>query len=86
MPVALDLRRHRGLPVRALAASFAVDPQQVRVFELNQQAGALAEVAPDRVPYHLHVVAAWSLQRWRLRLELEDETILPVDRLLAGTL
>lgn len=81
-PVVLDQRLHGGLPEDALGAR-RLDPQEVRVFQLDQEAGPLAEVAPQRVPDYLNVAAAPGSQRVRLGFKLEDEAVLVVDRLLA---
>ena len=77
---------HGGLPEDVLAAAGALaglHAEEVRVLQLDEQARALAEVAPHRVVDDVERRRAPGAQRRRARLQLQDEALLPGDDLLA---
>jgi hypothetical protein len=77
---------HAGLPEDVLAAASALaglHAEQVRVFELDEQPRALAEVAPHRVVDDVERRSAPRPQRRGASLQLQDEALLVVEDLLA---
>lgn len=82
--VVLDGRGHGGLPVDTSTAG-GHDSKEMSVFELDEEAGSLAKVAPNCVPNDLHIVPTSCFECGRLGFELEEEAVLVVDRLLADT-
>lgn len=67
-PVVFHDWLHCGLPVDTLFTPW-FDSKEVGVFQLDKQAGAVAEVTPHRVPDDLHAVTASSLQGGGLSVE-----------------
>lgn len=75
VPVLLDLGLHAGFPEHALVALRRLHPDQLRVRELDQEPGSLAEVAPDGVVDDLGVRGALGPEDFRAGFELQGEAI-----------
>lgn len=80
--VVFDVGLHGGLPVNI--AVVGLDLEEVGVFELDEEACALAEVAPHTVPDDLHATAVPRTQGGSFRVQLQHEAVLAVDSLLAN--
>jgi hypothetical protein len=77
---------HAGLPEDVLTAARALaglHAEEVRVLELDEQARALAEVAPHRVVDDIERGRAPRPQNRGAGLQLQDEALLAADDLLA---
>lgn len=73
---------HGCLPVDCVASGIGLDSGQVGIFHVDKKPGSLAEVAEQDMPYDLSRAFAPCSQGWWIGAELENEAVLPVDRLL----
>jgi hypothetical protein len=81
--VVLDGRADGRLPVHRVAAGGGLDPGQVRVLQVHEESGLVAEVAEQHVPDDLRQPLAARPKSLRVRAQLQDEAVLPVHLPLA---
>lgn len=72
-----------GLPVNCVGAGVRLNAREVRVLDVDQEAGPVAEVAEEHVADDLRGALAPGFEGFGVGAELEDEAILAVDPVLA---
>ena len=85
VPVVPEAGSDRCLPVNGVVSG-RLNPCEVRVFEVYEEAALLAEVSVEDVPYHLRRAFVSLHHRRPVRRHLEDETVVFSDAFLAQAL